>query len=132
MRLALASLVLVALLPLVAATDVCVPTCAVATHQLTGFVPAALVVASGSTVAWSELDGLHVAAARDFCFQATIPPGGTGSARFVVQDGALYAAGGADPLERCTTAAMLPDGSAVLEYYCPVHPSMRPAQLVVK
>lgn len=131
MRLALLSLVVLAAFPLVAA-DACVPLCEVTAHQLTGFVPAVTAVTSGSSVAWSELDGFHVAAPKDFCFRADIFRGQTASATFLVQDGVLYAAGDGDPMEPCTTATVLPDGTAILDYSCPVHPNMQAARLVVK
>lgn len=131
MRLVLASLVLLAAIP-VAAGDACVPSCEVASHQLAGFVPAVVTVASGSTVTWTELDGLHLAASRDFCFDATIAKGNPGMATFFVQDGVLYAASEGDPVEACRSATLTPDGTARLEYYCPMHPNMRSAFILVK
>lgn len=131
MRLALVSLALLALVPVVAG-DACVPICEVKSHQLAGFVPVVTMVVSGSTVVWTELDGAHMAVARDFCFNTAILKNDPGAATFAVRDGVLYAASEGDPEKPCLGAIVTPDGAAVLEYYCPVHPNMRNAQLVVK
>lgn len=129
-RLVLFSLVLIAAVPVVAG-DACVPLCAVTSHQVAGFQPALVVVTSASTVTWTELDTYHIAASRDFCFIVDVPRGGSGAATFSVRDGALFAQEG-DVSKACTGATMLPDGSALLEYFCPVHPNMPEAQLLVK
>lgn len=130
MRLVIVSLVLIAAVPVVAG-DACVPLCAVTSHEVAGFQPALVVVTSGSTVTWSELDKYHVAASRDFCFLVDVPRGGSGAATFTIRDGVLFAQEG-NVSKACTGATMLPDGSALLDYFCPVHPGMPEAQLLVK
>lgn len=125
-----AAIVVLALAPLAAAA-VCAPACAVASTER-AYLPAVLVVASGSTVTWTDADNLgHSATDRaGFCFNVRFPPGGSGSARFDVVDGALYATDASGTSE-CFAATRTPAGAFLLHYECLYHANME-ADLLVK
>lgn len=127
--LALALLAVLAATP--AAAGACVPSCEVGSTEL-AYLPPATLVQSGSVVTWSDTDGVgHSATDRvAFCFHVFYPPHGSGSARFDVVDGVLFATDGSGTAE-CTSATRTPDGAFALLYECLYHPNME-ARLLVK
>jgi len=129
-------LVALAAVPVVAG-DACLPLCEVKTVDLRArfaYVPAAIFVQSGSSVAWSALDSApHTATDRaSFCFSVNFAGPAVRSVLFSIADGALFAALPGKEPEECTGAAALPDGSFVLGYECVVHPDAMEGLLVVK
>lgn len=129
-----ASIVSIALLGLLvlvpAVSAVCVPTCEVVSAGVRGtrlvFAPPVTVVQTGDTITWTSTDGLsHIASERgDDCFFAWFGPGFAGHAHFFVGEGGVHAAEVGQPLARCAEALALPDGSFLLDYWCPLHPEM--------
>lgn len=115
-------------LPPAAGEDVCLPSCEVPSHTL-AFLPPVTFVSSGSTVTWSTIDIVHTATARNGCFHVDFNVNAPASARFFIEDGALFGVSDGET-NPCPGALSVADGLFVQDYECLLHPGMR-ARLVV-
>lgn len=132
--LAVLGLLLLALAPTpqaAAPEGACVPACTVV-GAANSFTPRAVALTSGATVTWTTpemADTLshNAAPVGSYCFAVTWSPGGSGSARFDVVDGALRATVtklGVETTKTCTDAIDVGGGAYVLQYECLFHPMM--------
>lgn len=131
--LVLAVLLALGLPALAAPASSCIPPCDVPSSEA-GYVPAIVVVQSGSVVTWSgipiegtahtatEGGGVSLAVA---CLHAAYSAVGSANATFTIHDGALWAQQPLKTERRCTSATASPDGSFVLQYYCIYHVNMK-------
>lgn len=102
----------------------CADPCTVSASAVSGYTPAVVDLASGTSVLWTATDSSHptteYAGRGEPCFFAVAsatPP--ASPVKFDLAGGVVTANG-----TPCTGAAVLPDGSALVSYHCLLHPNM--------
>lgn len=105
-----------------APVDVCAPACTVLAGPVV-FAPPTTVVVSGSTVTWTTPADTtaHTATADSLCFHTQFPVGASGSARFRIEEGVLYAKVPLKAEAACTDALPLGPDAFLLRYVCLFH-----------
>lgn len=139
--LALLALLALAAAPASSTPAACAGDCEIRSHSYVT-VPPVFEVRSGAELRWTSLDSTHVnldgSGAGDvsrYCFRVTFDPREPSPAVRFDLDGARLTATTApgtrgESTRECAAPAFLPDGSAVLTYYCLLHPVMRGSLVV--
>lgn len=105
-----------------------------------GYIAPVTQIASGAQVVWGSLDITHIQSQSplqtpESCFSAVATPNDDAPpVRFDIQDGSVVATTSLgtpdEESEECESVDFLPDGSAVLAYYCTLHPNMHGSLLI--
>jgi hypothetical protein len=123
-------LLIIGALPVSATPAGCSGTCKVESF-LGGYVPPVLEVTNASEVVWGSLDSSHsswetpLVGTTSSCFRVAMTSNDDSRpVKFEIQ-GSHVVATVSSTTDQCDAATPLPDGSFLVPYYCPIHPSMR-------